>query len=480
MEKLYLDQYIEENQAAFIEISDKIWRLAEMRFQEHQSAELLAGLLEQEGFQVDRGVAGIPTAFVATFGTGGPIIGILGEYDALAGISQQSGVAAKQAIVPDGSGHGCGHNMIGAGTLAAAVAVKHYLQANSLTGTIRYYGCPGEEGGSGKAFMARAGVFADLDAALTWHPFGHSGIMSVGTLANFQVYYRFHGRSAHAAAAPHLGRSALDAVELMNIGVNYLREHIIPEARVHYAVTNAGGSSPNVVQAEAEVLYLMRAPQLGQVQEIYERICKIAQGAALMSGTELEIIFDKACSNYIPNRTLEEVMYANFQEVGAPVFDEDDRQFARQIRSTLSATDINNDLKMGSDFMGGQRPDIITALKDNELSDIILPYVHEASLLAGSTDVGDVSWIAPTAQAIAACQALGTPGHSWQAVSQGATSIAHKGMLTAARVIARTAVDVMANPDIARKARVELDTKLGGVKYISPIPAEVEPKPYGK
>ena len=479
MNKLYLDEYIEKNQAAFIAISDKIWNLAEMRFQEHQSAKLLAEFLEQEGFQVERGAAGIPTAFVASFGIGGPVIGILGEYDALAGISQECGVATKQAVVPDGNGHGCGHNMLGAGTLAAAVAVKHYLQANGLPGTIRYYGCPGEEGGSGKAFMAREGVFADLDAALTWHPFGHSGIMSVSTLANFQVYYRFHGRSAHAASAPHLGRSALDAVELMNIGVNYLREHIIPEARVHYAVTNAGGSYRNVVQAEAEVLYLMRAPQLGQVQEIYERICKIAQGAALMSGTELEVIFDKACSNYIPNGTLEQVLYANLQDVGAPVFDEADRQFARQIRNTLTATDIKNDLKMGSDFMGGQRPDIIKALADKELSDVILPYVHSASLLAGSTDVGDVSWIAPTAQVIVACQALGTPGHSWQAVSQGATGIAHKGMLTAAKVIARTAVDVMANPKIARQARVELDDKLGGVKYVSPIPAEVKPKPYG-
>jgi aminobenzoyl-glutamate utilization protein B len=480
MNKQRIDQYIDENTAAFVEISDKIWEYAEMRFQEYQSAALLADFLEREGFQVERAVAGIPTAFAASFGTQGPVIGILGEFDALAGMNQTGGIAKKESPVPEASGHGCGHNLLGAGALAAAVAVKRLIEETGLAGTVRYYGCPGEEGGSGKTFMARDGIFTDIDAALTWHPFGYNAIMSVNTLANFQVYYRFRGRSAHAAAAPHLGRSALDAVELMNVGVNYLREHIIPEARVHYAITNTGGNSPNVVQAEAEVLYLIRAPQLGQVQEIYERICNIAQGAALMTGTECEIVFDKACSNCIPNETLERLLFANFQEVGAPEFDAADKRFSREIRSTLPATAIDSDLAMARGFMGGKGQEILKELKEKEVADIILPYVHSSTLLAGSTDVGDVSWIVPTAQVAVACQAFGTPGHSWQTVSQGVTGIAHKGMIVAAKVLARTAVDVLANPAIIKQAKAELREKLGDAKYICPIPAGIQPKPFSK
>ena len=218
-----MDEFIDNQQADFIAISNEIWDFAEMRFQEFRSSELLIDALTREGFQVEQAVAGLPTAFVASFGSGGPIIGFLGEYDALAGLSQKAALARKEAVASDGNGHGCDHNLPGAGAMAAAVAVKRFIAETGLAGTVRYYGCPGEEGGSGKAFMARAGVFDALDVALTWHPFGHNGVMSVRTLANFQVYFRFHGRSAHAAAAPHLGRSALDAVELMNIGVNYLR-----------------------------------------------------------------------------------------------------------------------------------------------------------------------------------------------------------------------------------------------------------------
>jgi aminobenzoyl-glutamate utilization protein B len=266
----------------------------------------------------------------------------------------------------------------------------------------------------------------------------------------------------------------------MNVGVNYLREHIIPEARVHYAITNTGGSSPNVVQAEAEVLYLIRAPQLGQVQEIYERICNIAQGAALMTGTECEIVFDKACSNCIPNETLERLLYANFQDVGAPAFDDVDKRFSREIRSTLPATAIDNDLVMARGFMGGKGQEVLKELKEKELADIILPYVHSSTLLAGSTDVGDVSWIVPTAQVAVACQAFGTPGHSWQTVSQGVTGIAHKGMIVAAKVLARTAVDVLANPEFIKQAKAELHEKLGDAKYICPIPAGIQPKPFSK
>lgn len=480
MNKQKLDAYIDAGKEAFAQLSDQIWEYAEMRFQEYRSAALLANFLEQEGFQVQRGIANIPTAIMASYGTGTPVIAFLGEFDALAGLSQKAGTAVKEPRIQGESGHGCGHNLLGTGSLAAAVAVKWVMQETGQKGTIRFYGCPGEEGGSGKAFMAREGVFNDVDAALSWHPFGFNAVMSVETLANYQVYYRFHGRSAHAASAPHLGRSALDAVELMNIGVNYLREHILPEARVHYAVTNTGGSSPNVVQAEAEVLYLIRAPQLTQVEEIYRRICDIAKGAALMTGTEGEVIFDKACSNCIPNQTLEKIMYDNFLATGAPEFGEPEKQFCREIKSTLLPTDIENDLSMAARFMGGRPRDIMEKLKAQEVSDIILPYAHASSLLPGSTDVGDVSWIAPTAQIAVACQAFGTPGHSWQTVSQGATEVAHKGMVTAAKVLAKTAADLFADPGIVAAARRELREKLGNVAYTCPIPPDIQPKPFKK
>lgn len=480
MQKLDLYKFIDENQADFIELSDKIWEFAEMRFEEAQSATLLMDFLAQEGFSVNKDIDGIPNAFVATFGNDGAQLGFLGEYDALAGLSQKGGVSKKECIVPNGAGHGCGHNMLGVGALAAAVAVKRYLQANSLSGTVKYFGCPGEEGGSGKAYMARAGAFDDLDVALTWHPFSNNGMMSVTTLANYQVYYRFHGRSAHAAAAPHLGRSALDAVELMNVGVNYLREHIVSEARVHYAITNSGGAAPNVVQPEAEVLYLMRAPRLDQVKEIYERICNIARGAALMTGTECEIIFDKACSNYIPNETVEKVMYDNLVAIGAPQFDAADLELSRAIRATLSANDIDNDVKMARDFTAGKYPQLLAQLKSQELSEVILPYVPFAGLLSGSTDVGDVSWNVPTAQVIIACQAFGTPAHSWQTVAQGNTSVAHKGMLTAAKVMAATAVDIIEAPQLIETAKQELQDRLEGEVYVCPIPAEVKPKQFSK
>lgn len=477
MNKNRLDEIIEDKKNIFIDVNNKIWQYAEMRFEEFKSAELLSTVLEDEGFSLERGIAGISTAFVASFGSGKPVVAILGEYDALSGLSQKSGVAQKEPLSEGGSGHGCGHNILGTGALAAAVAVKHYIEENKVGGTIRYYGCPGEEGGSGKAFMVRDGAFDDVDVALTWHPLTHNTIFSVRTLANYQIYFKFHGKSAHAAAAPHLGRSALDAIELMNVGVNYLREHIIQEARVHYAVTNAGGSSPNVVQSETEVLYLIRAPKINQVQEIYERICNVAKGAAMMTGTDCEIVFNKACSNYIPNSTLEKLLYNNFKEVGAPEFDNEEKKFARDIKNTLSETDINNDLQTANEFMGGKGQEIVNVLKEKDIADIILPYVYSSTLLSGSTDVGDVSWIIPTAQFSVACNAFGTPGHSWQNVAQGTTTYAHKGMLVAGKVMARTVVDVLLNPKIVEEAKDELRVILDGTAYICPIPSEVKPSP---
>nr|WP_242851566.1 amidohydrolase [Clostridium sp. DMHC 10] len=286
-----------------------MWEFAETRFQEYKSSELLCDVLQKEGFTITKAVANIDTAFVATFGSGKPKIGILGEFDALYNLSQKSDTDVKEAIIQNGNGHGCGHNALGAGALAAVVAVKDYMIKNNIKGTICYFGCPGEEGGSGKAYMAREKVFNDVDAAFTWHPADVTGVVEGSSLANIQAYVRFYGKSAHAAACPHLGRSALDAVELMNVGINYLREHVIEDARMHYALTNGGGLSPNVVQAFAEELLLVRAPKMSQTKEIYERVKNIAKGAALMTDTKVEIIFDKAASNVVVNDTLSKVMY---------------------------------------------------------------------------------------------------------------------------------------------------------------------------
>ncbi|MGE7609960.1 M20 family metallopeptidase [Peribacillus frigoritolerans] len=471
-----LSEIIEEKRDLFINVSDKIWEYAETRFEEYQSAELLCQTLENEGFQVERGVGGIKTAFIGSYGSGKPVVAILGEYDALASLSQKSGVANEDPISEGGNGHGCGHNLLGSGSLAAAVALRHFMEEKGISGTVRYYGCPGEEGGSGKTFMAREGLFNDVDFALCWHPSPNNALMATSSLANYQIYYKFKGKSAHAAAAPHLGRSALDAVELMNVGVNYLREHIIQEARVHYAITNTGGISPNVVQPDASVLYLIRAPKTNQVQEIYERICKIAKGAALMTGTEVEIIFDKACSNLIPNNTLETVMYKNFKELGTPVFNKKEMQLAEQIRETLTEQEKNSEAVIMMDEEGEA---LLAQLKDKALSDVIFPYNPSMStkVMSGSTDVGDVSWIVPTAQCSTACHARGTQAHTWQWVTTGATSIGHKGMLHAGKVMAATAVEVMQNPEIIEKAKRELKEKLGEECYICPIPKDVVPSP---
>lgn len=463
-------EIIEEKKDHFIRVSDQIWDFTETRFQETRSAELICQTLEAEGFSVEKGIADLPTAFVGSFGTGSPIVAILGEYDALSGLSQKCGATFHEPIETGGNGHGCGHNLLGTGALAAAIALKNMMEQQGLQGTVRYYGCPAEEGGSGKTFMARAGCFDDVDFALCWHPWTTNTILPGNSLANYQVYFKFKGKSAHAAVQPHLGRSALDAVELMNVGVNYLREHIISDARIHYAITNTGGFSPNVVQAEAEVLYLIRAPKTDQVKEIYERVCKIARGAALMTETEVEIVFDKACSNLVPNTTLNAKMAEVMNQIGAPIYNEEELLFAKQLHATLSEADRKNELT-------NLPKEVAEILKDKAISDIINPYSDDLAdkPLGGSTDVGDVSWLVPTAQIGTACWVLGTPAHTWQVVTIGATSIAHKGMLQAGKVLAGTALEVIKNPDLLEKCKLEQKERLGGDIYQCPIPKEVVP-----
>ncbi|SEQ81670.1 M20 family metallopeptidase [Piscibacillus halophilus] len=454
-----VDQLIEEKKELFMDMSDRVWDFAETAFLEKQSADYIVSKLEEQGFEVERGVAGIETAFVGTFGSGAPVVGFLGEYDALPGLSQEKGVAEHKPIVKGGNGHGCGHNLLGTGSFAAAIAVKDYMEKHGIEGTVKYFGCPAEEFGDGKAFMAKEGVFDELDFALCWHPAPINSVFKMNVLAVNQVYFRFKGRSAHAAASPHLGRSALDAVELMNIGVNYLREHIIPEARVHYAVTNTGGDAPNVVQSDAEVLYLIRAPKVSQVQSIYERVCKIAEGAALMTETELEIVFDSGSSDMVENHTLDSVMEKNLYELEPPQFSEDEVAFAEKIRETLSEEERNTLWASGIEGVA--------------LTDFVIDREAQDSS-AGSTDVADVSWIAPTTQALTTCIANGTALHSWQAVSQVGTSIGQKGMLYAGKVMAATALDVMQDPELLQKAKTEHSQVAGKDRYISPIPDGVK------
>lgn len=459
-----LDALFAPKLPSYLALSDQVWDLAELRYQEEKSVAAHVAMLEREGFTVTMGVADIPTAFMAEAGSGGPLIGLLGEYDALSGLSQVSGATERQ---PGGgaNGQGCGHNLLGTGALLAAAAVKDYLAANKLPGRVRYYGCPAEEGGSGKTFMARAGMFADLDAAVTWHPGNYFGVMSVRSLANIQAYFRFSGRASHAAGSPHLGRSALDAVELMNVGVNYMREHMPQDARVHYAVTNTGGISPNVVQANAEVLYLVRAPEVAETVELFERVKKIAEGAALMTETRAVVDFDKACSNVLPNTALEMAMHANVKALGPTPFDDADRAFAEKLRrAAMTPNDVLSSLR--SEGM----PDAY----DKVLHEDVLEFDGTPRVLYGSTDVGDVSLVTPTVQVWGACFAIGTPGHSWQLVTQGKLPAAHKGMIQAAKAMAATAIDTFEDPDLLARAKAELAKRMAGKPYACPIPPIVD------
>jgi aminobenzoyl-glutamate utilization protein B len=348
------------------------------------------------------------------------------------------------------------------------------MEKHKLEGTIRYYGCPGEEGGSGKTFMVREGLFDDVDCSLTWHPGSFTGMFSATSLANYQIFFRFKGTASHAAASPHLGRSALDAVELMNVGVNYLREHILPEARIHYSIVNAGGLSPNVVQPEAEVLYLIRAPHMEDVKAIYERVFNIARGAALMTETEVEVEFDKACSNYIPNHTIGKFMYQNLLRFSLPQYDAREKSFATDMMQQITDADIKSTL---AEIKRQYQVNLPKEIKKDLFFEQVLPYKETNEILFGSTDVGDVSWVTPTAQFWGPCFLFGTPAHSWQLVSQGATSIAHKGMLHAGKVLAGTALELFMNPKTLDKAKVELQEKLEGNPYECPIPKDVKPSP---
>ena len=371
MDKQAAIKYLESRAQDFYKLSDKIWGNAEIRFKEKQSVNDYEAFLKQEGFEVTVGLAGLKTAFSATWGSGKPVIGFLGEYDALPGLSQKAGVAVKESLENEGNGHGCGHNLLGVGALMGAVGFKHYLEENDKSGTVVYYGCPAEEGGSGKTFMAREGCFNNLDAAFSWHPSDYNMMPPGPVLANDSIRYSFTGKASHAAAAPEAGRSALDALELMNVGVQFLREHIPSSARIHYAITDTGGISPNIVQAHASALYQIRAPFAPELEDLYKRLNNIAKGAALMTDTQVEIKFLKGTSNTLLIPALDEIMYKNMCEIANPIAEAKDLDFAYEIVKTQKSPD--------------KLPENAFALKP-------MPWNKAGNIpLTGSSDVGDVS-----------------------------------------------------------------------------------------
>ena len=474
-EKNRICNIIEEKREYFAAISDQIWGYAETRFQLSKSADLLCRVLREGGFEVQRGCCGMKDAVVATWGGGSPVIGILGEYDALPNLSQASGVAKKQADRSGAPGHGCGHNLLGVGALAGAVAIQQYLKETGIGGTIKFFGCPAEESGSGKAFMARGGAFDGLDGILTWHPMGETAIWGTSSLANYQVYFKFKGISAHAAASPEQGRSALDAAELMNIGVNYLREHMISEARIHYAYLDAGGEFPNVVQPTSKLLYFIRAPRSSQVKELYARVVDIAKGAALMTGTQMEIEWDSACAEYIVNEPLARTMYANIERLGKIGFTAEDQAFAAQYTDQLEErTRTAATRKIKRAFAGTAAQQLDEILGQSILAQP-MPYFLTDAATPGSTDVGDASWQAPTVQLTAACFPIGTAPHTWEWVSCGKADFAHKGMLYASKAIAMTALDMLTKPELMAEAKADYAERLNGSQYDCPIPDEVQP-----
>ncbi len=459
-------KWISENEQRIIEISDEIWEFAELGLQEFKSSALLVEELKKAGFKVEMGVAGMPTAFVATYGAGRPVIGVMGEYDALPGLSQKT-LPKKEPLKEGAPGHGCGHNIHGTSGLAGAIAAKVAMESGGIKGTVRFFGTPAEESASGKVFMVRDGVFDGVEAVLSHHP----GSMNTGglasSLANNSVKFHFYGVSSHAAGSPEQGRSAMDAVELMNIGVNYLREHVIQEARIHYVV-EAGGDQPNVVPAYARSWYLVRAPERDQVDLIYNRILEIAKGAAVMTGTTHKVEFIKGVYNELPGHTLSELVASNMREIGAPKYTDEELRFAKEISKTITPESKRESLRK-SKRPGWEK------LLEVDLDQTIPDAWNEGQVQPGSTDVSDVSWKAPTMEFSTATYVLGTPGHSWQNVAQSGMGIGHKSLIFAAKTISISVIDLMTKPELLKRGQDEHRQKLAGRVYKPPIPSDLKP-----
>ena len=463
----------------FEKLNAKIWDYAELKFEEYQSSEALIDMMKAHGFSVERGLAGMDTAFRATAGKGRPVIGLLAEYDALSGLSQKAGQLEPIPRKETENGHGCGHCLLGTAAAGAALMAKDYLIQTGREGTVVLIGCPAEEGGSGKAYLARAGVFDDLDAALTWHPAGGNAVLTGSLQANCQAYFRFHGVSSHAAGSPHLGRSALDAVELMDVGVNYMREHMEPTDRIHYAITDTGGSSPNVVQNHAEVLYLIRSTDNNKVKRLYERVKNIARGAALMTETNVEAVFDKACSNILSNSILEQLLYDCMKTIPLPSYTEEELAYAEQMKKTITDADIASDMSLMM-VHGAEKRRLASLYRELPMANFVVEHQHQDLFLPGSSDVGDCSHATPTAQFVGACFVPGTPAHSWQMTAQGKEKTAVKGMFYAAQVLSEACRRLFEKPEIVKQAREVFENDTEGKPYECPIPTEILPNANGK
>lgn len=465
---------IEEKRELIADTADRIWEFAELSLMEKRSARFYCELLEKEGFLVEKGICGIDTAFSASFGSGRPVIGLLAEYDALSGLSQKAGSLVREELVAGGTGHGCGHNLLGAGALAAALGVKAYLEMAGCSGTVVLYGCPGEEGGAAKAFMARDGVWKGLDAALTWHPEDVNEVRTGSSNSCIQVQYKFTGVASHAAGAPERGRSALDAVELMNIGVQFLREHMGDKARIHYAITDAGGCSPNVVQPRASVLYMVRSNHVAEAVELQGRVDRIAQGAALMTDTAFERRFIDGLADTVSNHVLEQALFDNYEELGVPGYTREEHAFADGLAATYPGSDIIPGI--AARYEDGAREQVarMRAEHGHAMNDFLIPLYKGEAFHPGSTDVGDVSWLTPTAQIHVAAWPNGCPGHSWQNVSCDRTEIGHKAAVHAGKVLAATVIDLFTDPELLRAAREEFEKRTAR-GYVCPIPEDAVP-----
>ncbi|MCO6360312.1 amidohydrolase [Roseivirga pacifica] len=427
---------LDDKASFYNDIAHQIWSNPELGYLEHNSSELLQHTLADAGFKVRAGVADIPTAFVAEWGSGGSVIGILAEFDALPGVSQKA-VAHKEAVAEGGAGHACGHHLFGTASMAAGIEVKNWLEATGTAGTIRVYGTPAEEGGAGKVYMARAGLLDDVDAVLHWHPSSGNSAGATSTLANKSAKFRFYGEASHAAAAPERGRSALDGVEAMNYMVNLLREHVPQETRIHYVITR-GGEAPNVVPAFAEVFYYVRNPDVANVKSIFAKVVKAAEGAAMGTNTEMDYEVIHGLYNVLPNETLARIMHKNLEKVGGVNYSPEERDFAEKITQTYPNVKV----------------DLASAAKVQE-------FVVREKGTGGSTDVGDVSWLVPTAGLGTATWVPGTSAHTWQAVAAGGMSIGEKGMLVAAKTLTLTAIDIFNDPAVTGRALEELMRRRG-------------------
>jgi len=473
--KQFILASIDANSSLYTAASDAIWDHPETNFHEDYSSGVIRKLLLDNGFSITDRLGGMPNAFRAEFGSGRPVIAYLGEFDALSALSQKAGCAAKEPLIPGAPGHGCGHNLLGVGAAAATIAVKELIASGQLSGTVVYFGTPAEETGSAKTFLARDGFFDGLDAILTWHPWDYNGVWPGGSLANVKMIFRFKGQSAHAAGSPELGRSALDALELMNVGVQFLREHVPEDTRIHYAITDAGGASPNVVQARAEAVYLVRSQRLADLEGIKNRVIDCARGAAIMTGTTMEMEFVKGCSNVLPNTTMEETLVACMHEIGVPQYDEEELALAKSLHDALESPEKT--LAKISRLCSAKARREVMAHQGEAMYAFIAPHTPtDTPLVTISTDAGDASWCAPTSQISAAAWAADTPAHTWQAVAIGKSSIAHKAMLFAGKTIALAGAMLMDDSALLAAAKEEFASRTAAAPYICPIPKDVSPR----